>query len=304
MNVVSQSRRLAFALAILLLPMMPASAADSPDALPEILMEVWGKGDFATARQILEPLAGSSNTDAQNLLGILYMRGDGVPQNPREAARLFRLSADHGNKRSQFQLARLLLEGVGIEKDEVEAFRYFEMSARQGFALAQLTLGNLLSPGQFEGDAGMPGVLVSVDGTPPGGDLGQRIPKDAVTSGYWFRMAADQGNPEAQFSLGLAYSEGLGAPFNRVEGVRLYRLAAKQGHSGAQHNLGLLYAKGEGVSRDHLKAYMWFIAAAASGSSKANGNREIASNLLTPRQRAQAEQMAARCVETQFAACD
>ena len=303
MHLATQSRRLAFALAILLFPMMPASAADAPVALSEVLrdrMVALENGDFATARRILEPLANSGNTDAQYLLGVMYMRGDGVPQNSREAARLFRLSADHGSKHSQLQFARLLLEGVGVEKDEFEAFRYFELSSRQGFAPAQLALGTLLNPGEFE----QSGVSVGANGSPSGDPLAQRIPKDAVMSAHYFRLAAEQGNPDAQFSLGLSFERGLGVPFNSAEAVRLYRLAAKQGHSGAQNNLGAMYSDGEGVKRDHLKAYMWLVIAAAAGASNSTDNRDTMRARMTTRKRAQAEQMAARCLETQFVACD
>ena len=295
--------RFAFALAILWSPVMPANAVGSSETSKDgtvAAVAALDKGDFATARRILEPLASNGETDAQVLLGLMYLVGDGVVQDPREAARLFRLSADHGNKQGQFQLAGLLLQGIGVEKDEVKAFRYFEMSASQGFDPAQLALGMLLSPGEFK----YQGIVVGAAGVPRGDPLAQRIPKDAVMAAHYFRLAAEQGNAVAQFNLGLSYEQGLGVPLNLVEAVRLYRLAAKQGYSRAQNNLGAMYNNGEGVSRDYLKAYMWFVIAAVRGATDSTDNRDIMRERLTSRQRAHAEQMAARCIDTQFTACD
>lgn len=296
-----RSRRLIFPLILLLWQTTPAWAVDPPHASTESVSDgvaALDKGDFATARRILEPLANTGNTDAQTLLGGMFLIGAGAPRNPREAARLFRLSADLGNKHGQYQLAFLLLEGVGVQRDEVEAFKYFEMSAKQGFAPAELVLGKLLNPGTFEHR----GIVVGAAG--PGDPQAQRISKDAVMSARYFRMAADQGNPDAQFSLGLAYEQGLGVPVNLTEAGRLFRLAAKQGHSGAQNNLGLLYSKGEGVIRSYGKAYMWTMIAAMTGNASASDNRDIMREHLTAQQREQTEQMAQRCVESQYVTCD
>lgn len=50
----------------------------------------------------------------------------------------------------------------------------------------------------------------------------------------WFRMAAERGYAQAQFTLGVMYHEGLGIPQDKEEGVRWYRMAAEQGHIDAQ----------------------------------------------------------------------
>jgi TPR repeat protein len=45
----------------------------------------------------------------------------------------------------------------------------------------------------------------------------------------WYRLAADQGEAWAQYSLGRMYEDGRGVRRDRVEAVRWYRLAAAQG---------------------------------------------------------------------------
>jgi TPR repeat protein len=55
-----------------------------------------------------------------------------------------------------------------------------------------------------------------------------------------YSLAAAQGHADAQFNLGLMFSNGRGVAQDDAEAVRLYNLAAAQGHAGAQTNLGLM----------------------------------------------------------------
>ena len=77
------------------------------------------------------------------------------------------------------------------------------------------------------------------------------------------RMAAEQGDANAQFNLGHRYDNGDGVPENDREAVRWYRMAAEQGHADSQFDLGVTYANGEGVPKDYVKAYAWSNLAAA-----------------------------------------
>jgi uncharacterized protein len=52
-------------------------------------------------------------------------------------------------------------------------------------------------------------------------------------------------------------------PQDFTEAAHWYKLAAEQGDAQAQYNLGLAYARGEGVTQDIVKAHMWFNLAAA-----------------------------------------
>ena len=70
----------------------------------------------------------------------------------------------------------------------------------------------------------------------------------------WYRLAADQGNADAQNNLGAMYDNGQGVPQNYAEAVKWFRLAADQGHAIAQNNLGLMYAKGQGVPQNYAEA--------------------------------------------------
>ena len=53
--------------------------------------------------------------------------------------------------------------------------------------------------------------------------------KDAREAVKWFRKAAEQGYPDAQFALGVAYEEGGGVEQNSVEAFKWFHEAADQG---------------------------------------------------------------------------
>mmetsp|Transcript_45045 Transcript_45045/g.111623 ORF Transcript_45045/g.111623 Transcript_45045/m.111623 type:complete len:174 (+) Transcript_45045:466-987(+) len=67
----------------------------------------------------------------------------------------------------------------------------------------------------------------------------------AETLQRW-KVAAKQGQAEAQFSLGNCYQTGEGGVMqNLQESAWLWRLAANQNHALAQRNLGIAYAHGQ-----------------------------------------------------------
>ena len=57
---------------------------------------------------------------------------------------------------------------------------------------------------------------------------------------------------------------------DKAEAVKWYRAAAEQGQSEAQYELGVMYADGSGVPRDHSEAVKWCQKAAAQGHEKAS----------------------------------
>jgi TPR repeat protein len=86
---------------------------------------------------------------------------------------------------------------------------------------------------------------------------------------YWFKLAAEQGNADAQYSFGLMYANGVGLAQNSQEALRWYHLAADQGDAEAQLQLGGMYINGEGVAQDYQEAVRWFRLAADQGNSRA-----------------------------------
>ena len=101
------------------------------------------------------------------------------------------------------------------------------------------------------------------------------------------REAAEQGDAEAQYKLGIAYSHGQGIPENPVEAVKWFRRAAEQGHEKAQFSLGFRYNFGQGVDKNEVEAIKWYRRAAEQGNAEADSRLEIIlrqqkENILTP----------------------
>ena len=94
----------------------------------------------------------------------------------------------------------------------------------------------------------------------------------------WFKLAAAQELPQAQYNLAVMYESGAGIAQDFAEAVRLYDLAASQGVAIAQFNLGLMYEKGTVIAQNSSMALFLFKLAAEQGFAHAqtkNGNSEF-----------------------------
>ena len=116
------------------------------------------------------------------------------------------------------------------------------------------------------------------------------------------RRLADQGDVDAQFTLGTIYSFSqiiyanggrAGPESDPAEAAKWYRLAAGQGHAIAQNNLGLIYANGTGVPQDDVLAYAWLNLAGEQGNELASGNKDKLRTRMTANQIARAQELSA-----------
>ena len=92
--------------------------------------------------------------------------------------------------------------------------------------------------------------------------------------------------------IGLMVSLEGGVAQEIDDAAALLRAAAEQGDAEAQYNLGLMYLEGQGVKQDNVEAYAWIRTAAAQGRS---GTLEIRAALLremTPSQEDRAIELA------------
>ena len=96
--------------------------------------------------------------------------------------------------------------------------------------------------------------------------------RDYATAFAGFRSLADQGNADAQYNLGVMYSNGHGVSQNHAEAAKWYRRAADQGHAAAQYNLGTMYSTGDSVLQNHAEAAKWYRHAADRGHAAAQYN--------------------------------
>jgi TPR repeat protein len=87
-----------------------------------------------------------------------------------------------------------------------------------------------------------------------------------------YQPLAENGNPDAQFELGVMYHSGFGAPVDLPKSLFWYRKAAAQHSAKAERNLASAYYNGEGVEKDLAQAAFWFRRAAADGDRYSQHN--------------------------------
>lgn len=80
----------------------------------------------------------------------------------------------------------------------------------------------------------------------------------------WLK-AAEQGDDEAQFTVGVMYENGQGTVANSEKALYWYEKAAEQGNAEGQFNCGFLYLKAE----NNEKACYWLEKAAKQGDANA-----------------------------------
>jgi len=98
---------------------------------------------------------------------------------------------------------------------------------------------------------------------------GEGVEQSDAAALKWFRFSADRGVASAQTYLGALYYAGQGVEQSDTEAVKWYRLAAGQGYANAQSNLGYLYHKGIGVEQSDAEAVKWYRLAADQGHASA-----------------------------------
>ncbi len=213
----------------------------------QIGKEYYEQQDYDEAIKWFRKAAERGDAKGQNVLGVMYENGQGVPQDYAEAIKWFRKAAEQGDANGQNNLGIMYENGHGVPEDYAEAVRWYRKAAEQGDANGQLFLGTMY-------------------------DDGNGVPQDYVEAIKWYRKAAEQGDASGQCYLGGMYENGHGVPQDYKEAVKWYRKAAEQGDADGQNNLGIMYESGHGVQRDYVEAVKWYRKAAEQGYAAGQSN--------------------------------
>ena len=184
--------------------------------------------------------ADAGNSEAQYLMGVFCLEGQGTLQDPSEAAKWFELAAAQGVTAAHERLGAMYATGVGVPEDQALAVEAFERAVRQG-DLDALTHRAMLR------------------------QTGTGMEQDTVRAAAELAEAVAGGNAEAALQLGIAYSAGVGVTQDWHQAAHHYRLAHERGVPEGAFNLGHLYEQGLGVEADAKRAVEWFEVAAAQG---------------------------------------
>jgi TPR repeat protein len=127
---------------------------------------------------------------------------------------------------------------------------------------------------------------------------------DYATAVRLLRPLAEQGNAQAQNSLGAMYYNGQGVTQDFKEAVKWYRASAVQGYASAQVNLGAMYYEGKGIPEDFIRAYIWLSIPAAKGNADAARLRDAVSKYMIDKQVIEAQALAHKCETSHYRQCD
>ncbi len=149
-----------------------AAAQGHANAQANLSFRYYAAHDFVEAFAWCQRAAYSNLAWAQYNLGLMYRKGEGVPQSNTEAAHWYRLAAAQNFPEAQVKLADLYYFGQGVPLSYLEAAVWYRKAADNSNAEAQFQLGYLYS-------------------------IGQGVEPDYTQSRHWTRQAALQGHEEA-----------------------------------------------------------------------------------------------------------
>lgn len=228
--------------------------------------------DYSEAIRLLRVAAESGLPKAQSSLGVCYYYGHGVAKDYNIALELIRKAAEQGEAEAQNNLGRAYFEGHALEKDYEEAVFWFRKAGEQGLSAAQYNLGVCYTEGygcKTDTDEAYSWLLKAANRGHA--DAQYRIGAAEWKSGnrawaiQWYQQAAAKGQNEALKTLNK-----LGIDFKKDWSLyEKLQSAAEQGDAEAQYRLGMCYLEGRGIPKQSVRAREWFYEAARQGHAEA-----------------------------------
>ena len=93
--------------------------------------------DFAVAYRLLSDLAAAGDSDAQNLIAVMYENSEGIARDLAKAASWYEKAARQGHAEAQLNLGVLFENGEGVPRSEERAAYWYSKAAENGGLLAQ-----------------------------------------------------------------------------------------------------------------------------------------------------------------------
>ena len=99
---------------------------------------------------------------------------------------------------------------------------------------------------------------------------GEGTLKDPFSAFKWFCQAAEGGHAEAQYSVGVYHQQGIGTEQNSENALKWFEKAAIQNQAKAQHELGESFYHGRGVEKNPALAKKWINKSYVNGNKRAS----------------------------------
>ena len=165
-----------------------------------------------------------------------------TPFSEAELGEKIKLAEQEGQAETQYILARMYDDGIVIKQDKIKAEKLLTAAAVSGHKKAQLALANFYN---FKGDL--------------------------TKSRKWFTELANNGNPIANFQIGMFYELGRGVFINPDKAMEYYLLSSQKNYLKADLRLALIYQHDE--KKKNLAKAIHYYKKAASNADKENALR-------------------------------
>lgn len=221
-------------------------------------------------------LADKGDAKAQCNLATLYAEGKGgVKKSNTKAIEYYKLSADKGNAEAQYQLAYMYSWGEKAMGSYPEAVMYYTLAAEQDHPEALYQLACIHDTTTLGTGAVAKSDIKALKYYRLAAKKDHEKAQNSVFP-TCLRMA-EQGDPQAQYDVGLMYAKGEGVTESKSIAFHYYKLAADNDHTKAQYNVGRIYyaknsAKKYGVKKSTKMAFKYYKLAADKGHKNAQYN--------------------------------
>lgn len=171
------------------------------------------KAGFPARTSEVRSAAEAGDGAAAHLLGIAYGFGlQGMPDDPVQAIRWYKQSANAGYGAAMASLGWYYDTGKGVTQDFAQAAQWYQRAADINDQWGLYGIGSLYRQGKG-------------------------VPQDYAKAMQFYRRAAELNNNSAIADIGYMYEYGLGVTANRQLAIDWYKRAATLGNSWAKDNL-------------------------------------------------------------------
>jgi len=170
----------------------------------------WKSGNYQAALKIIRPAAKNGDAWSQTTLGIMYVKGQGVEKNDKEAVKWFTKASGQDDLLAYHYLARIYEKGGdGVSQDYRESAKwYLKIAEQRHFSEHKnVKIFAQQKAGFFYAD-------------------GTGVKQDYKQAVKWLTGASEQGDLKAQARLGMLYKDGLGVSPNPAAAQKWLQLSA------------------------------------------------------------------------------
>lgn len=220
----------------LLFLLVSSFSAQAGESFASQCLEEYNQGHLEKALYYCHGAA--SNADAQYILGKLYSQEGMHSPEMKKALEYFSNAANLNQPDAQFMLALCYQNGIGVIKDPAKAITWYEEARNHG-----------LDAPAFNPKWSRSNEQIIMENWPGAEEL---------------RTAAEKGNSEAEYQMGLLHANGNKVPQDDGKALFWLKKAADKNHSGAQSYLAWMNMLGLGKAENKDEAIQWFTKATQS----------------------------------------